>query len=102
MGGSALTESPYYVFNIKSRELGREFWQAKEAFIERYAALRESAVKEWEAVAKKLVSDPERLVASIEAAFPPVGRMDKYFGFNIQLFLTGTMRMIWCPWRLGR
>src|SRR5882724_7403571 len=42
------------------KELEKEFWTAKEAFIEKYAALRESAAKEWEAMARKLVSDPER------------------------------------------
>src|SRR6266404_2517871 len=77
------------------KELEKEFWAAKEAFIEKYAALRESAAKEWETMARKLVSDPERLVASIEAAFPPVGKMDRFFGFDIQLF------QIAVPDRLG-
>ncbi len=79
----------------KLKELEAEFWKAKEAFIERYGALRESAAKEWQAMARKLVPDPERLVASIESAFPPVGRMDKFFGFDIQLF------QISAPERLG-
>ena len=46
-------------------------------------------------MAQKLVSDPERLVASIEAAFPPAGRMDQFFGFDTQLF------QIAVPDRLG-
>jgi hypothetical protein len=46
-------------------------------------------------MARKLVSDPERLVASIEAAFPPVERMERFFGFDIQLF------QIAVPERLG-
>ncbi len=79
----------------KLKELETDFWKAKEAFVERYGALRESAAKEWQAMARKLVSDPDRLVASIEAAFPPVGRMDKFFGFDIQLF------QIAVPDRLG-
>jgi hypothetical protein len=79
----------------KLKELEIEFWRAKEAFIERYGALRESAAREWQTMARKLVSDPERLVASIEAAFPPVGRMDRFFGFDIQLF------QIAAPERLG-
>ncbi|MCX6927954.1 MAG: DUF3150 domain-containing protein [Verrucomicrobia bacterium] len=79
----------------KLKELESEFWQAKATFIERYGALRESAAREWETLARKLVSDPERLVASIEAAFPPVGRMDRFFGFDIQLF------QITVPERLG-
>jgi hypothetical protein len=79
----------------KLKELEKEFWQAKEAFIQKYGEMRESAAKEWQAMARKLVSDPERLVASIEAAFPPVGRMDRFFGFDIQLF------QITAPERLG-
>jgi Protein of unknown function (DUF3150) len=79
----------------KLKELEAEFWKAKEAFIERYGALRESAAREWQTMARKLVEDPDRLVASIEAAFPPVGRMDKFFGFDIQLF------QIAVPDRLG-
>lgn len=79
----------------KLKELESEFWKAKEAFIERYGALRESAAEEWKAMAQDLVSDPERLVASIESAFPPVGKMDRFFGFDIQLF------QIAVPDRLG-
>jgi hypothetical protein len=77
------------------KELETEFWQAKTAFIERYSVLRESASKEWHAMAEKLVKDPERLVATIEASFPPVGNMDKFFGFDTQLF------QIAVPDRLG-
>lgn len=79
----------------KLKELETEFWKAKEAFIERYGALRESAAKEWQAMAKKLVTDPERLVASVESAFPTVGKMDRFFGFDMQLF------QIAAPERLG-
>src|SRR5690242_3792396 len=46
----------------KLKELEAEFWKAKEKFIQAYSTLRESAAKEWQAMAKKLVSDPERLV----------------------------------------
>jgi hypothetical protein len=37
-------------------------------------------------MAEKLVLDPERLIATIEASFPIAGSMDRYFGFDIQLF----------------
>jgi hypothetical protein len=77
------------------QELQNEFWAAKAQFLERYGALRESAAEEWLTMARKLVEDPERLVASIAAAFPPVGRMDRFFGFDIQLF------QIAAPERLG-
>src|ERR1019366_3388647 len=55
--------------SAKLKELEKEFWQAKAAFLERYGALRESAAKEWRTMATKLVSDPDRLVATIEASF---------------------------------
>jgi hypothetical protein len=79
----------------KLKELEREFWAAKEGFLEKYATLRESAAKEWQAMADKLVSDPDRLVATVEASFPTVGQMDRFFGFDIQLF------QIAAPERLG-
>src|SRR5882672_78505 len=41
----------------KLKELGTEFWKSMESFIEKYAALRESAAEEWETMARKLVSD---------------------------------------------
>jgi hypothetical protein len=79
----------------KLKDLEREFWAAKEAFIQKYGDLRESAAKEWQTMAQKLVSDPDRLVATVEASFPTVGQMDRFFGFDIQLF------QIAAPERLG-
>ena len=46
-------------------------------------------------MARKLVTDPERLVATIEAAYPLGTRMDRFFGFDTQLF------QISVPERLG-
>ena len=37
-------------------------------------------------MAKKLVKDPDRLVAQIEASFPYPDQMDRYYGFHVQLF----------------
>ena len=37
-------------------------------------------------MAEKLVKDPDQLVAQIEASFPLPNQMDRYFGFDIQLF----------------
>ena len=37
-------------------------------------------------MARKLVDDPERLVAAIEASFPMVHQMDRFFGFEAHLF----------------
>ena len=79
----------------KLRELEAEFWQAKQQFIERYGGLRDSAAREWLTMARKLVNDPARLVATIEASFPPVQRLERSFGFDQQLF------QIAVPERLG-
>ncbi len=79
----------------KLRELEAGFWQAKQQFIERYGGLREDAIEEWLTMARKLVKDPQRLVATIEASFPPVQRLERSFGFDQQLF------QIAVPERLG-
>jgi hypothetical protein len=79
----------------KLKALEEEFWTAKAEFIQRYARLRESAATEWRTMAQKLVSDPERVVANIEGAFPAPQKMDRFFGFETQLF------QIAVPERLG-
>jgi hypothetical protein len=68
----------------KLETLEREFWEAKEEFTREYAAHRAAALAEWRRTAEKLVSDPERLVATIESAFP--ASLEKHFGFDVQLF----------------
>src|SRR5438128_429695 len=35
----------------KVKDLEKEFWQAKDAFIQKYGELRESAAKEWQSMA---------------------------------------------------
>jgi len=70
----------------KLKDLETEFWYAKTKFIEQYSELRESAAEEWKQMAKKLVKDPERLLAVIEASFPFPQRMDRFYGFDMQLF----------------
>lgn len=79
----------------KLKTLEEEFWLAKTGFIECYAKLRDGAAREWRAMARKLVSDPERVVANIEVSFPAPERMSRYFGFETQLF------QIAVPERLG-
>jgi len=68
----------------KLETLEREFWEAKEEFTREYARHRADALAEWRRTAAKLVTDPDRLVATIEAAFPAA--LEKHFGFDIQLF----------------
>jgi hypothetical protein len=70
----------------KLNEMQAEFWQAKQSFLSKYASLRRDASEEWRRMADKLVTDPERLVAAIEASFPFPQHMDRYYGFDVQLF----------------
>ncbi len=79
----------------KLKELESGFWQAKEEFLKQYASLRTSASQEWRTMARKLVADPERLLATIEASFPYPDQMDRHYGFSTQLF------QITVPERLG-
>lgn len=79
----------------KLKELETEFWAAKAEFVQRYATLRDDAAREWRTMAERLVPDPERVVANIESAFPAPQRMDRFFGFETQLF------QIAVPERLG-
>ena len=70
----------------KLRDLATEFEQAQQAFLGQYADLRQQASAEWYEAARRLVSDPERLVATIEASFPNVSQMQRAFGFEVNLF----------------
>ena len=79
----------------KLRELEQNFWSAKQEFLDRYSTLRESASAEWRQMADKLVADPERLLATIEASFPFADQMERHYGFTSQLF------QISVPERLG-
>jgi len=82
-----------YLPNTKLQEitdrlqrLEKEYQTAKERFLEHYAETRERALAEWREAAQRLGSDPERLVATISAAFPDPQRMDRCFEFSVQLF----------------
>ena len=77
----------------KLRVLEAEFWGAKENFVAHYDRHRRSAMEEWRLAAAKLVPDPDRLVGTIDGAFPV--SLDKHFGFDVQLF------QIAVPERLG-
>lgn len=67
-------------------ELETEFHAAQETFASRYASLREQAIMEWREQAGRLAHDPERIVASVSAAFPAPARLDRYFSFSTSLF----------------
>ncbi len=63
-----------------------EFREARAAFASRYAGLREEALLEWREQARRLARDPERVVASVGAAFPSPERLDRHFSFATSLF----------------
>jgi len=67
-------------------ELETEFWNAKDEFLRRYTSLRQSASTEWRSMALRLVKDPDRLLATIEASFPLPQQMNRFYGFETQLF----------------
>jgi len=81
--------------SAKLKKMEEEFWAAKAQFLEHYASLREGAVNEWREMAKKLVSDPQPLLATIEASFPPAQKLERSFGFETHLF------QVSAPERLG-
>ncbi len=70
----------------KLRALEGDFQAAQADFVSQYGRLRTQAVREWNIAAGRLVSDPTEIVAGIEAAFPRPDRMDRYYGFHINLF----------------
>lgn len=79
----------------KLKALESEFWAAKAQFLEQYGSLREAALKEWQKTAEKLSDDPDLVLATIEASFPPAGTLERSFGFEMHLF------QISAPERLG-
>ena len=70
----------------KLKELENEFWEARNAFLQKYSSLRKDASAEWRNMATKLVADPEQLVRAIESSFPVINQMSKFYGFDVQLF----------------
>ena len=63
-----------------------EFKAALAEFTDRYGRLRASAITEWHEAARKLVRDPDQVVAGIQSAFPSADRLDRYFTFAVNLF----------------
>ncbi len=70
----------------KLRDLQADFEQARQEFMRQYAGYRGQAVDEWREQATRLGADPRKLAAVIEDAFPAPDRMDRYFGFAVNLF----------------
>ncbi len=66
--------------------LEEEFLSARAEFGHKYAGLREQALEEWRDHARRLARDPDRIVASVSAAYPTPDRLDRCFGFSTDLF----------------
>lgn len=67
-------------------DLQQEFAFELARFKAQYASLRVDAARAWWEAARRLVSDPDRLVATIEASFPQADELDRYFSFNTHLY----------------
>lgn len=79
--------------NARLENLRQQFRDEKTQFLRQYAAYRDEALTEWRTTARNLVSDPDRLVAVINAAFPQPEYMDRYFGFHVSMFQVRTPDM---------
>ncbi len=70
----------------KLAQLEREFMAEKDNFLGQYAETRDKALAEWRDAAARLVSNPVKLVETIEDSFPDTRKMDRAFRFAVQLF----------------
>jgi hypothetical protein len=88
LGGIArFVPNPNLATTINTLEkLRGEFDEATRSFSENYPALREKALAEWREAAQHLNGSAERLIATIEQAFPPAAAINQRFSFEWQLF----------------
>jgi hypothetical protein len=88
LGGIArFVPNPHLATTIAALEkLRAEFEDATRSFGENYPQLREQALAEWREAARHLNGNAERLLATIEQSFPPVGTINQRFEFQWQLF----------------
>lgn len=67
-------------------KLRGEFEEAALVFSENYPELREKALAEWREASNHLNGSSERLLATIEQAFPPAAAIKQRFSFDWSLF----------------
>lgn len=67
-------------------KLRTEFFDATRSFSDNYPTLREKALAEWREAAQHLNGSAERLISTIEQAFPPAGAITQRFSFDWSLF----------------
>ena len=71
---------------MRLETLEQEFNAEHRGFSMRYADLREEALREWRVHARRLSADPERIVASVSAAYPTPNMLDTKYSFTTSLF----------------
>ena len=88
LGGIArfLPNSKLAAVTARLDGLEQEFAGELARFKAAYSMLRVEAAREWWDAARRLVSDPDRLVATIESSFPQPDQLDRYFGFQTHMF----------------
>ena len=84
--GHFLPNSRLAEVSERLESLGREFERARASFLADYAQLRGDAARDWWDAARKLVRDPDRLVATIEDSFPRPESMARYYSFETHLY----------------
>jgi hypothetical protein len=84
--GHFLPNAKLQEVNSRLESLRQEFDRAQFTFLRDYAELRGDAAREWWEAARKLVRDPDRLVATIEDSFPRPEAMGRFFSFETHLF----------------
>ena len=67
-------------------KLRDEFRDATLAFVADYSPMRENALNEWREAARHLNGSAARLLATIEASFPPAGEIAAKFNFETRVF----------------
>lgn len=67
-------------------KMSEEFNAERDKFLANHQQIREEALAGWSKLAAVLTPDPDRLIRTIEAAFPSVGQVRSKFAFNISIF----------------
>lgn len=67
-------------------EFENAFRVAEAEFLNGYEEIRGKAEREWQVAARRLVGEPDRLVATIFDAFPTPARIESYFAFTTQVY----------------
>lgn len=70
----------------KLTEIEQEFLSEKTRFTGQYAHWQQESADEWRAFARTMGVNENRLLATIDAAFPSLDKVSRSFGFDTRLF----------------